>query len=155
VSVVWRIARAPYAALDGEGARRTGGRWNSKGVPLVYASRTLSLAALELLVHVDPATAPRDLVALAIVLPDDAPGTSLSDQALPDGWRAVEPPEACRQFGDQFVQQNDALVLSVPSVIIPREQNVVINPRHVDMSRVRIESSEPFTFDPRLLHGVA
>jgi len=155
VSVVWRIARAPYVALDGEGARRAGGRWNSKGVALVYASRTLSLAALELLVHVDPATAPRDFVALAIALPNEAASMTLPDHDLPNDWRAVEPPEACRQVGDQFASQNAALVLSVPSVIIPREQNVVINPRHVDMSRVLIESSEPFTFEPRLLPGDA
>jgi RES domain-containing protein len=67
--LVWRITRAAYQALDGEGARLHGGRWNPEGVPVVYTSTTLSLAALEYLVHVDPEDVPGDLVAMRIRIP--------------------------------------------------------------------------------------
>ena len=75
---LWRLARRPYRAFDGEGARPAGGRWTSAGTPLVYTSAHLSLAALELLVHVDPDELPDDLVALEIEAPDDMSAESVA-----------------------------------------------------------------------------
>ena len=153
MSLVWRLARSRYRALDGEGARRAGGRWNSKGVAVVYASSTLSLAALEMLVHVDPASAPDDLVALGIEVPDDLLPATLAQTDVPHDWRAVEPPAQCRAIGDHLVARGERLGLWLPSVIIPQERNVLINPQHADMLRLRVVHDAPFQFDPRLLHG--
>lgn len=149
--LVWRIARAPYAALDGEGARRYGGRWNSGGVAVVYASTTLSLAALEYLVHVDPEDVPADLVAMGIRLPDDPPGERVRLSDLPPDWNRVPDHPACVARGDAWAREARTLLLRVPSAVVPEEENVLLNPRHPDAARIRVDRSRPFAFDPRLL----
>ena len=147
----WRIARAAHRALDGEGARLAGGRWNSPGVPVVYASSTLSLAALEYLVHVDIGDVPDDLVALEIEVPDDGGSLEIRLDRLPSDWNRVEDHPACVESGDEWAAAADALLLAVPSAIIPEELNLMINPAHPAAERIRIPSSRRFAFDPRLL----
>lgn len=100
--------------LDAEGARLYGGRWNSEGVPVVYASSTLALAALEYLVHVDIEDVPRDLVALEIEVPDDSPVEEIRASDLPQDWNAVEEHPACIASGDQWAARAEALVVRVP-----------------------------------------
>ncbi len=148
--LVYRICRRPFRALDGEGARLWGGRWNSAGRPVVYASSTLSLAALEYLVHLDPADAPDDLVALTIEVPDDAPAELVDAESLPAGWAQQPEPAACRLVGDRWAAAGAALVLRVPSAPVPEESNVLLNPRHPDAARVRVVHERAFAFDPRL-----
>lgn len=97
---VWRISREVYPLLDGEGARRWGGRWNSPGTPLVYTAGSASLASLESLAALDPETVPEDLVLAAIDVPDDAVIEQLPRDELPDGWQAPLH-EWCRARGDE------------------------------------------------------
>ena len=149
--LVWRITRAVHAALDGEGARRVGGRWNSPGVAVVFTAEHLSLAALEYLVHIDIDEVPDDLVALGIEAPEDAGERHLDAGSLPLNWRTALYSEACRGIGDSWARSQDSLLLRVPSVIIPEEDNLIINPAHPRASELRIASERPFTFDPRLL----
>ena len=144
----WRLARRAHSALDGEGARRAGGRWNSPGLPLVYASSHLSLAALELLVHLDPDEVPADLAAFLIDIPDTVAVERIEPAALPPRWRVEE--ENCRRAGDAWLRARRTAVLIVPSALIPEELNTLLNPTHADAGRVRVVSSRPFTFDPRL-----
>jgi RES domain-containing protein len=148
---LWRIARRAYQALDGEGARLFGGRWNSEGVPVVYTSSTLSLAALEYLVHVQIEDVPDDLVSLEIDVPDDVQVDGIAAFDLPDDWNQVEDHPACTDLGDAWSAEAEALALRVPSAIIPHESNVLLNPRHPDMARVSIIAVREFAFDPRLL----
>jgi hypothetical protein len=86
---IWRLCRAPYAAeaFSGEGARRFGGRWNSRGVPMVYASTSLALAAIELFVNLEPGLAPEDLVCLSAILPEGEPALSGVAARVVDGKR--------------------------------------------------------------------
>ena len=151
--IVWRIARAPFQALDGEGARLNGGRWNSEGTAVVYASTTLSLAALEYLVHVEPLLAPSDLVAMELDVPDEAGvGAQVEPGQFPAGdWQAYPAPEWQAELGDMWVQDGTFLWLAVPSVVVPQEYNVLINPRHVRMVDIRVASVRSFSFDRRLL----
>lgn len=118
---------------------------------MVYAASHLSLSALEYLVHIDVEDAPSDLLALAIEVPDDAGEMVLSARDLPDGWRGMPPPPACAQLGDQWIAKNEALLLRVPSVIIPEETNVLLNPAHPRAAEVRVARIRPFAYDPRLL----
>lgn len=149
---LWRIARAPLDPLSGEGARLAGGRWNHPGDAVVYTSGTLSLAALEILAHVDPEEAPADLVAAEIDLPGAVAIESVLLESLPPGWnRALDHP-ACIEIGDRWVRERRVVALRVPSALVPEEQNVLLNPRHRDMARVRVMRRRPFAFDPRLLH---
>jgi RES domain-containing protein len=147
----WRITRAAHRTLDGEGARRIGGRWNSPGVAVVFTATHLSLSALEYLVHVDIDEAPDDLVALGIEVPDDAGERHLSTENLPANWRTMLHAEECRAIGDAWAKGQESLVLRVPSIIIPEEDNLVINPGHPRAAEVRIVSERPFSYDPRLL----
>lgn len=146
--IVWRLARRKHAALDGEGARLAAGRWNSWGVPVVYASEHLSLAVLELLVHVDPDLLPHDLAAFQIEIPDDIEIARLDAAQLPRGWRTRI--DRCRRVGDAWVADGATAVLALPSAVVVYETNVLINPRHPESARIRVVRSERFQFDPRL-----
>lgn len=151
--VIWRIARAAHQALDGEGARLNGGRWNTEGVAVVYGSESLSLAMLEYLVHIDPALIPDDLIAMEVVLPDDpALGAVVDPAQFPAGdWRTYPAPEWQAELGDLWVEDATFLWLAVPSAIVPEEHNVLVNPRHPRMGDVRTVGTRPFRFDRRLV----
>jgi RES domain-containing protein len=149
---VWRITSAKHAerAFDGEGARLYGGRWNHPGVQVVYTSRTLSLCALEYFVHLEPALAPKDLVAIRAEIPAGLSVSSLALLDLPSDWRAYPAPDVLKDLGAAWVRAGNTLALSVPSALIPHEQNVLLNPAHPDFPHVLIDPATPFSFDPRM-----
>jgi RES domain-containing protein len=149
--LVFRLTRGPFDALDGEGARRFGGRWNSPGVPIVYTSASRALAALEYLVNVDVMEVPDDLVLLTIDVPGDASNDRLDHTSLPDAWALVPPGEASRGLGDTWARTGRSLLLRVPAVPVPEEENVLLNPLHPAMADVRVIASRPFAFDDRLV----
>ena len=144
--IVWRLAHKDYAKLDGIGAKRKGGRWNSPGHAVVYASSHLSLAALELLVHleVDIEDIPDDYVSIKIDVPDSLPVTTT--RAKPD----LDDQDSSRTIGDKWVKANKTPCLQVASVVIPQEQNILINPNHDEMVKIKTTKKEKFEFDPRL-----
>lgn len=147
---VWRLCKKAHAAFDGEGARRVGGRWNRRGTPVVYASQSLSLAALELLVHADPAFLPGDLVAIPADVPDALTVESIEAADLPRDWRRYPAPEALADRGSDWARSGRSPVLSVPSAVVPLERNFLLNPAHPDFRRIRAGKPEPFHFDTRL-----
>ena len=150
--LVWRICRHAYRELDGEGARVNGGRWNSEGVAVIYTSASLSLAALELLVHVEPLSIPADLVAMEIQIPDTRGISAYAEvKQLPHDWRAYPAPDWEADLGDTWIHDGAFLVLGVPSAVVPEEFNVLINPAHPAMRQVKVISVRPFRFDDRLL----
>jgi len=149
--LVYRIARSAHHALDGEGARLYGGRWNSPGRAMIYTSGTLALAALEYLVHVEPENAPDDLIALTIEIPDSADIETLSVNRLPSGWHKTTDVAACKVSGDKWLASGRSLVLRVPSAPIPSEYNYLINPAVAAMSSVKLAQKRRFSFDPRLV----
>ena len=146
----WRICRRRHITLDGEGARLYGGRWNSRGVAVVYASSTLALAALEYLVHLDIENAPSDLVAMSIGIPSDAPVLTIAPQDLAKDWSRYPAHPGCTAVGDAWVAEGTALVLEVPSAVVPEESNILLNPRHARGEELTVDSLRPFSFDPRL-----
>jgi len=150
---VWRICRKPYVdtALDGSGGMYTSGRWHSKGNPIAYTASSAALAVLEVLVHVDPLTAPADLRLLAIELPDDLSIEVLEPITLPEGWHSVPAPAALQILGSSWLTSGRTAALNVPSAVIKVERNFLLNPRHPEVQRVRILSDEAFSFDTRLL----
>jgi RES domain-containing protein len=152
---IWRLCRSVYAteAFSGEGARRFGGRWNSRGVPMVYCSSSLALAAIELFVHLDPAQSPADLVSVSAVLPEGEPARTLHAADLPQDWwsdEALTAKHSPRDLGDDWIRSAKSLALRVPSVPIRPEWNVLINPLHPLMPEIRIEPPQPFIFDARM-----
>jgi RES domain-containing protein len=147
---LWRIARAAHAAFDGEGARRYGSRWTRKGLPVVFASATLSLAALERFVHSDPGLEPLDLVAIAVDIDPRIAITRVDRDDLPAGWRSYPAPPPLSVIGERWLRSAGTAVLSVPSVVIPRERNFILNPVHADFATLMTPIVEPFSFDPRM-----
>ncbi len=117
---------------------------------IVYTSATLSLAALEYLVHLDPPRAPADLVAVPADIPDAVARREVTAAALPPKWRAYPAPEALADLGTAWARAGTSAVLMVPSVIVPQERNFLLNPAHPDFRRIRLGRPEPFSFDPRL-----
>lgn len=147
---VWRITTAAHAAFDGEGARRYGSRWTPKGVAVVYTSATLSLAALERFVHIDPDLEPADLIAVPVDTDERMPIQSLDPAAFPADWRTYPAPESLARLGATWVAEARTPMLAVPSVVVPHERNYLLNPEHPAFQRLRIGLSEPFSFDPRM-----
>lgn len=147
----WRIVPEDRAgdAFVGEGAKVYGGRWNSSNFAVVYGSQHKSLAALELLVHLNPRPSNR-FKAFSFHFPD-ALIDQISPRDLPKDWRQEPPPPSTQQFGDTWVREARSAALAVPSIIIPEELNYVLNPAHADFRRITIIKSQDFVFDPRLL----
>ena len=146
----WRIVKEKHAAtaFSGKGAAAHGGRWNSRGVPVVYTSSTQALAALETLVHLNP---PVPFKYVAIRLQFDAALVELVPvNALPPDWQTEPPPPSTKVMGDAWARAARSAVLALPSVIIPGELNYLLNPAHPDFKTISIGKPEPFTFDPRL-----
>jgi RES domain-containing protein len=146
----WRIVKERHAAsaFTGEGAAKTGGRWNSPGMFVVYASATKSLATLETLVHLNP---PVVFHYVAIPLQfDNALVEVFPVGPLPADWRAEPPPPATKAIGDAWVRAARSAMLALPSVITG-DTNYLVNPRHPQFPRIKIGKPEFFAFDPRLL----
>jgi|SRR5580700_833735 RES domain-containing protein len=154
---VWRLTRPDYASdLTGEGNRKFGARWNSSGRAVLYTSAHLSLCVLEAFVHVPNSLrlALPAMTAVAVALPDDASSLGVNRADLPDDLYNDETAERCRTIGDSWLMEQKHLILTAPSLVVPQERNIMVNPAHPMMERVRILSTESFLFDPRLASTV-
>jgi RES domain-containing protein len=119
-------------------------------VAVVYTSATLSLAALEYFVHLDPVDAPGDLVAIRAEIPETLARTEIRAEALPASWRAYPAPPELAELGTSWARARATAVLVVPSAVVPQERNVLLNPAHPDFRRIRPGKPEAFSFDPRM-----
>lgn len=147
---VWRITRSVHAAhpLSGEGAARAGNRWNSKGVRIGYTSTSRPLALLEMLVHVTRDCIPADIV----LIPIEVPAAVIAElDSLPNNWNALPWSESGRAAGDRWAREKQSAALLVPSVVLPAERNLLINPLHPEFSKVKIQAPERHAVDRRLL----
>ena len=147
----WRLTKTKYlsAAWDGEGASKSGGRWNRPGVPVVYTSGSLSLALVEVLVHLSVEILPA--YSAVPVEFDQSLVTVVAPGQLPRNWKDSPPPPATQAMGAEWVASGASAVLRVPSVVVPGEFNFILNPTHRDFGRITIGSPMPFPFDARLL----
>jgi RES domain-containing protein len=150
--VVWRISKKKYVAtaFSGEGARRVSGRWHSRGTGLVYTSASLALSSLELFVHLEIEDIGTLFAALPAEIPEQVPIEVLEESQLPVGWRSSPPPAKLAEIGDEWFRARRTAVLAVPSAVIPREKNYLLNPEHPDFQSIRIGPAEDFVLDPRL-----
>jgi RES domain-containing protein len=151
----WRIAihsrRYPPAELTGAGAAQAGGRWNSVGRPVVYASNTIALACLETLVHtnIDSLPLPRRLIRIDI--PDDVwKSRERMIEPYPLGWDEQPAGLASTVLGDAWLAPARSAILEVPSVIVPEERNILINPLHADARRIVGIDLRRWDYDDRL-----
>lgn len=150
----WRICRRAHHKPDGEGARLVGGRWNRPGRPVVYCSLNLSLAALEVLVHMRVEQLPADYVA-QIFTADGLQHESITTADLPPGWPDPGRGSILAEIGDRWLVERRSAIAIVPSVVIYEENNVLLNPQHPDFNRITVSIGRSFQFDVRLLHAKA
>ena len=152
---LWRIATdtPSYGAdnLSGKGAETTGGRWNRKGIPAVYASETRALACLETVVHLNAGGLPLNRYLVAIHVPDAIwSRAERGPNPAPIGWDAQPPGLVSLDIGTAWLRAKTSALLVIPSAIVPEEFNVLINPLHADGAAVTAEKTRRWTYDPRL-----
>ena len=152
MSLLYRVLRRAYAQnpFDGEGAYRFGGRWSSPGIRLSYTSQHQSLAMLEYFLHLDKDNPPGDLVLAVAEVPNNISETLLRTSDLPQNWRESLAPTEIARFGDEFFQHAKHCLLRVPSVLAPREHNVLMNPAHADFKKIVVMDLEPLFYDERM-----
>ena len=145
--IAYRVVKEKYlgSAFDGEGARLYGGRWNSKGVSVIYTSDSLALCSLEIFVHLPSYTLLADYSYMAVGFDADL----VTEAVLIDGWDERPISKVSQAIGDQWIKEGLSAILSVPSVIMPDGHNYLININHPDFKKIEIGKPQPLTFDPR------
>jgi RES domain-containing protein len=147
----WRIVNARNAAtaFSGDGSRRSGGRWNSRGYRAVYLADSLALATLEVMVHGVSYATLQNYVCIVASIPKKII-QEIDLKRLPGNWRDDLPPAEVRAQGDRWLKEQNSAALKVPSAVIPVEFNYVLNPRHKDFGKIEIAEPLSLAFDKRL-----
>lgn len=147
---VFRLSRAAYSSdLSGKGAEKGGGRWNSRGLPMIYTSQHISLCMAEIAVHSPLGIIPINYELITLEIPEEEV-TALPKGSLPENWREAFRMSNTQKLGDEFLNKGEKLILKVPSAVVAGEFNFLINPRHPKIKKVKILSIRPFEFDSRL-----
>jgi RES domain-containing protein len=143
--VLWRISR--HHDLSGIGGLRTAGRWHYAGQPVVYLSENPASALLEVCVHTAANDVPPDFTLLRIEGPE-LKIPAVPESTLPDGWRIRL--EVTRELGADWLRRREAVLLKLPSAIVPQTTNFLFNPLHPDASRFQIAAAFTYPFDGRI-----
>jgi len=147
---VFRLATRTYADdLSGRGAELYGGRWNSKGLRILYTSASRALCTVEIAANLPLGLLPPEYLLVIIEFPDRTI-TELNLKDYPEDWRSFPHSNSTQQIGNSFVREGKHLVLKVESALVQDEYNYLINPAHKDFRYVKIKKIEPFNFSPRL-----
>lgn len=148
--IVYRIGKTKFANdLSGEGARLSGGRWNHKLTPCIYASENRALALLEYTVNINIDEIPRALSFAIIEIPGDSI-LQLTIPELPGNWTASPAPSSTKDFGTALLKKKENSIIKIPSAVIAQEYNFLINPLHPDIAKCKILSITDFVYDVRI-----
>lgn len=150
----WRIADPEFAKnaqemLSGEGAFLHGGRWNTKGRRVVYLGGNLATASMELLVHLDSVSVLNCFFKMEVTF-DDNHIMHVDPDDLPDDWVHSSMEPITQIIGDDWLDNQESLILQIPSVVVESEYNYLLNPLHTDIKDIKISDITPFKYDPRL-----
>jgi RES domain-containing protein len=148
--IVFRLSKQAFIRdLSGMGAEKTGGRWNSKDVAVLYTAASRALAVVEVVVHVPVGIIPVNYQLATIEVPDNSI-LKIDIKDLPKNWATNPFTRHTQDIGNKFIRNNEFLVLQVPSATVTGDTNYLINPKHLEFNKVKIKSVEPFMFDVRL-----
>ena len=148
---LYRIASEKFIDdMSGSGSRLYGGRWNEKGIALIYTAESRALAALEVLVNASMNSVPLNLKIAEFIIPDDIDVEQVDVTKLPARWSRHPSPASLKALGSEWARSQSSLLLKVPSAIIKEENNLLINPLHKDMNKVYLNMVQDFAFDDRL-----
>jgi RES domain-containing protein len=147
---VFRISKCRYINdLTGAGAAKFGGRWHSKGQHVLYTAATPSLALLESIVHLSGIVL--DSYCLICLEIPERGIKQISVSELKKDWGQYPSPDHLKINGDTFLRESKHLVLRVPSVLMPEENNYLINPVHPDFKEISIIYTRELSLDKRLI----
>lgn len=149
--IVFRISKGKYKTdLTGNGSELYGGRWNNKGTKLIYTASSRALAMSEVAVHVPFSKLPKDYFIISIEVPDIKMSSITEKDLKGINWKSTPPSYLTQEIGDDFVEEQKTLILQVPSTVVPGDYNILINPLHKEISKVKSLNVEAFDFDVRL-----
>ena len=148
--IVYRIAKKEYIEdPSGNGAKRTGDRWNPKGMPILQSASTSSLAILEKLVSIDIDLLPEDLCTAALEIPKSKI-LKIPEEDLPKNWNHYPSPDALKSICKSWIELGNFCTLQIPSAVNSMESNYLINVKHPLMEKIKIKEVTPFRIDNRL-----
>lgn len=146
---LYRLTKLKYQDdLRGTGAFLAGGRWNNMGIYLLYTSSSRSLAIVESLAHLTEVNNIEEYAMLVLYVPDDITRTSYTGERLVKGWQNNF--TYTQNIGDIWAKENKSLILEVPSVIVSKEYNFLVNPLNKEYGKLKLIEIEAFSFDSRL-----
>ena len=149
--IVFRLCKEKFKSdLSGSGAEKAGGRWNSKGNPVLYTSESRSLCTAEIAVHTPLNSIPLDYYLVTLEIPTDIAITELRITDLPGDWKTIPHSNSTQLIGDKFLSDREYAVLKVPSVVVQGDSNYLLNPQHPLFEKIKIINTELFAFDDRL-----
>ena len=148
---VYRICKKAFSKkLSGKGSEIAGGRWNSKGVPIIYTCESRALCTTEVAVHIPLGVLPSDYMIITIDIPQKIKILEIKTENLPANWKSFPHPFSTQHIGDAFISENKFAVLKIPSAVVEGDFNYLINPNHKEAGLIKIMKTEPFEFDKRL-----
>jgi RES domain-containing protein len=150
--ILYRFSRREHGGdLSGKGAELYGGRWNSKGVPVLYCAESRALAVTEIIAYTPPGLIPEGYVLNIIEAPDE-PGLQFAFKSdeLPDNWKRYPHGKETKALGDGALKEQKFLLIKVPSALVQGEFNYLVNPLHPEFAKVKVAEVLPFNFNERL-----
>ncbi len=150
---VFRLSRKKYADdLSGKGSAKSGNRWNSKGIEMLYTAESRALAMAEVIVHLSLASLPNDYMMIEIEIPDTVEIEVLKPHDLDTNWNSNPPRSQTQILGDNFIYSKKYCVLKVPSAVVKGDFNYLLNPKHEDIKKIKIIAMTNFPFDERIFN---
>ena len=146
--IVYRIVSHEFAGSLKASGRPA--RWNSADHYMIYTAGSVSLACLENVVHRSSEGLSGFFKILVIEIPDDQSSEEIGLSDLPENWADFTNANITRLLGDKWLKSKNALILQVPSAIVPQESNYLINPDHKDFSKIHLIEIRDFNFDKRI-----
>ena len=149
--IVYRLSLSKYALdLSGRGAALAGGRWNSKGIWMVYTSDSRALCMAELAVHLPIGLITKEYQMIRIFIPDSIPVSIINSNSLSKDWSLFPHSLSTKLVGDAFIKESKYAILKVPSAVVQGDFNYLINPNHKHANKIKIQKAENFLIDKRM-----
>jgi RES domain-containing protein len=149
--IVYRLSSGTFKNdISGTGARLYGGRWNSRGMQMLYTSSSIALCTVEIAVRTPLHSLPKDYQLIKIYIPDEIAVYQLPNEDLPYQWNVLPHGDATQKLGDTFLNNGQYLIMKTPSACVAGDFNFLINPFHSDFNKVKILETLHFEFDSRL-----
>ena len=146
--LVYRIVHKTYSTgLYASGLK---GRWNSAGKKVIYTAESIPLAFLENMVRRQGVGFNKDFRIMIIEIPDSIIISSINLSDLEDGWRDIKDYSKCQLFGDKWYDEGKAMVLKVPSAVLPEAFNYVINSEFSDYGMIKLITTTDLIPDERI-----